>query len=162
VSSAVRDRLLAVIMLAFAASYVGMARAIEDSLLADAVGAGGVPQGVGLMIGLAAVMLFAKSWTVRPEPAAEGSSAGQPQGLDRAGIVRTVGLVLLLLGYAAVLPWLGYGASVVLLLLASGWLAGAPLRLPLVGTALLGGPVLWLLFDGLLQVSMPVGRLWGG
>ena len=161
-SDAARDRWLAVLMLAFAASYVSMARSIEDSLLADAVGAGGVPQGVGLMIGLAALLLFAKSWVGQAGAPAQAAQTEEPGGLDKSGIARTVGLVLLLSGYAAVLPWLGYVVSVVLLLLASGWLAGAPLRLPLVGTALVGGPGLWLLFDGLLQVSMPVGRLWGG
>jgi len=115
VSSAVRDRLLAVIMLAFAASYVGMARAIEDSLLADAVGAGGVPQGVGLMIGLAAVMLFAKSWTVRPEPAAEG--VGLVLLLLGIGIVGTLG-EFGSLGQSSHLP---VGLAVVALTLLSGW-----------------------------------------
>lgn len=162
-----RDRLLSVVALVFAVTYVSQARAIEDSLLADAVGAGGVPQGVGVAIGVAALALFAKTWIRKPTAGATASpSPGGQEGAEEAsgasGPLRTVGLVGLLLGYAAVLPWLGYVPSVMALLLASGWLAGAALRWPLIATAGLGGPLLWLLFDRLLQVSMPVGKLWGG
>jgi hypothetical protein len=49
-----------------------------------------------------------------------------------------------------------------LLVLASGWLAGAALRAPLLACAAIAGPALWVLFDRALQVHMPVGRLWGG
>jgi putative tricarboxylic transport membrane protein len=165
-NAAARDRLLSMLTLVFAVTYVSQARAIEDSLLADAVGAGGVPQGVGIAIGVAAVALFAKTWARKT---VGGGAGAQPEGserssgaMDEAGPMRTAGLVMLLLGYAAVLPWAGYVLSVITLLLTSGWLAGAPLRLPLIATAGLGGPLLWFLFDRLLQVSLPVGRLWGG
>ena len=57
-----RDRLLSVLTAAFAVTYITAARRIEDSLLSDAVGAGGVPQGVGIAMLLMAVALFAKSF----------------------------------------------------------------------------------------------------
>jgi hypothetical protein len=44
--------------------------------------------------------------------------------------------------------------------LASGLLAGAPPGLTLLATAGLGAPLLWLLFDQVLQVRMPPGALW--
>lgn len=159
-----RDRLLAILTLAFSATYFALARSIEDSLLADAVGAGGVPQGVGVMIGLAALALWAKSWVGQTQTDAPvATSAGVPPSGDRlSGTFRTVGMVALLLAYAAALPWLGYIVSIVLLLLLAAWLAGARLGAPMIGASLLGGPALWLLFDGLLQVRMPWGRLWGG
>jgi len=163
VSQAGRDRLLAAVMLAFAAAVVLQARAIEDSLLADSVGAGGVPQGVGVALGLAALALLAKSWFGPGNAgAAAPSAAGSNATGERAGAWRTAGLVVVLLVHALALPWLGYGVTVVALLLACGWLAGAPLKLPLLLTALLGGPLLWVLFDRLLRVRMPIGMLWGG
>jgi hypothetical protein len=77
-------------------------------------------------------------------------------------LLRTAGLVLILIGYGALLPWLGYAATVSLLALASGWLAGAALRWPLLVFSAASGPALWAMFDQALQVRMPVGSLWGG
>ena len=150
-----RDRVLALLALMLAAACVTGARAIEDSLLADAVGAGGVPQGVGIAMGLAALALFLKSF-LGVAPSAEAGAA--KPWLD--GAARTTGLVLILAGYAAVLPIAGYPLSVSLLGLAAGRLAGAPLKLPLIVCAALAGPLLWALFDALLKVRMPGGTLW--
>ena len=160
-----RDRLLAVLVAAFAASYVAAARGIEDSLLSDAVGAGGVPQGVGIAMFIAAVALFAKSFTGKAGVAARHDSNGS-NGNDDAKpwlptLLRTAGLVLILVVYGVLLPLLGYPLAVSLLVGACGWLAGAAPRLPLLLCTVLSGPALWLLFDQLLQVRMPVGSLWG-
>ena len=151
-----RDRLLAVVVAAFAASYVASARGIEDSLLSDAVGAGGVPQGVGIVMGLAAVALFAKSFI---------GTSGRDQSESDPWLpilLRTGGLVLILLAYGALLPWLGYPLTICLLVGASGWLAGAKPNLSLLLCAAVSGPSLWAMFDQALQVRMPVGTLWGG
>lgn len=162
--SVLRDRLLAAGTAVFALSYIAAARAIEDSLLSDAVGAGGVPQGVGVALLLAAVALFIKTWRrpVRaPSDATAQDDGASPREPWAAAAARTAGLVTILLGYGALLPWAGYIVTVMLLILACGWLAGAALRGPLLACAALGGPLLWLLFDRLLQVRMPVGSLWG-
>ena len=150
-----RDRVLALLALMLAAACVTGARAIDDSLLADAVGAGGVPQGVGIAMGLAALALFVKSFL---GAAPVGEAGASKPWLD--GAARTAGLVLILAGYAAVLPIAGYPLSVSLLVLAAGRLAGAPLKLPLFVCAALAGPLLWALFDALLKVRMPLGTLW--
>ena len=152
-----RDRLLALLTAAFATSYIAAARAIEDSLLADEVGAGGVPQGVGLVMLLAALALFAKSF-VGAAPVEAAPVAAAPRW--RAAALRTTGLVVVLLAYGALLPWAGYPVSVSLLVLAAGRLAGAALGATLLWSALLAGPGMWLLFDRLLQVRMPLGTLW--
>jgi putative tricarboxylic transport membrane protein len=193
-SDAQRDRLLAVAALVFAGSLIAGARALEDSLLSDAVGAGGVPQGVGIAMGLAAVALFAKSFFGGPKaraaaqaravsgPAAkaadgkgganavnaghashagdagEAGEAGEAMGWTAAA--RTAGLVAILVAYGLLLPWLGYPLTVSLLVLASGWLAGAALKPPLFLCALASGPLLWAMFDWALRVRMPVGSLW--
>lgn len=162
-----RDRLLAVVVAVFAASTIAAARGIEDSLLSDAVGAGGVPQGVGIAMLVAAVALFIKTFMGRAsEKSAAVTAQSEPESDhgDEAsgGWWRTAGLVLILIGYGVLLPLLGYLLTVSLLVLASGWLAGAAFKLPLWLCAALSGPLLWGLFDQLLQVRMPVGSLWGG
>ena len=164
-----RDRLLAVGAAVVAASFVGAARAIEDSLLSDAVGAGGVPQGVGVAMGVAALALFVKSFTGAPRSAGAGGAADATDATDaaddaapstRSVFLRSGGLVLILIGYGVLLPRLGYAPTVSLLVLASGWLAGAALRAPLLLCAAAAGPILWALFDKALQVRMPVGAWW--
>jgi hypothetical protein len=149
-----RDRVLAVLAGLLAISCIAAARAIEDSLLADAVGAGGVPQGVGIAMGIAALALFAKSFLGKAVPAANQSAPWH------VAAWRTTGLVLILIGYAAVLPLIGYPLSISMLVLAAGRLAGAPLRWPLLVCAVLAGPLLWTLFDLVLKVRMPLGSLW--
>ncbi len=156
-----RDRLLAVVVAVFAASYIGAARGIEDSMLSDAVGAGGVPQGVGIAMLVAAVALFIKTFMGR-DAAQLAVVKTAPEAEETGGLWRTAGLVLILIGYGLLLPVLGYPLTVSLLVGASGWLAGAAFKLPLWLCAALTGPLLWGLFDQLLQVRMPVGSLWGG
>jgi putative tricarboxylic transport membrane protein len=152
-----RDRLLGVATVVFATSYVLAARSIEDSLLADAVGAGGVPQGVGIAMAAAGLGVFAASWKHEATtPQAQGDESSSADA-----VMRTLALVALLLAYAVTLPWIGYVPAVFLLLLAVGRLAGAPIGRTLLLTAGLGAPLLWLLFDRILQVRMPSGSLWG-
>ena len=167
-SGRARDRLLAVLTATFAASYITAARGIEDSLLADAVGAGGVPQGVGAVMLLAALALFAKSF--RAGKAARDPSSATLHAIPNleaermpwhAVLLRCAGLVAILVVYGLLLPWLGYPLTVSLLVLAVGWLAGAALKLPLFAFAAASGPLLWAMFDWALKVRMPVGSLWG-
>ena len=178
VGERLRERLLALGAAVFAGSLIAAAREIEDSMLSDAVGAGGVPQGVGIAMAVAAVALFAKSFsagTTKTTEAAQAESSdvngnGNGNGNDRSNRAatgwqavarRTAGLVAILLAYGLLLPVLGYPLTVSLLVLACGWLAGAPLKMPLLLFAALSGPLLWAMFDLALQVRMPVGSLWG-
>ena len=73
---------------------------------------------------------------------------------------QAAGLVLILVGYTLLLPLAGYMLSIGLLVLAAGWLAGAPLRAPLLLAAAVAGPLFWMLFGYLLQVRMPAGSWW--
>ena len=157
-----RDRLLSVLTAIFAVSYIGAARRIEDSLLSDAVGAGGVPQGVGVAMLVAAIALFAKSFRGSAVQAtAPARHTSENAGLPWPAVaLRTAGLVAILAGYGVLLPRLGYPLTVSLLVLASGWLAGAAPRWPLWLCAVIAGPLLWALFDWALQVRMPIGSVW--
>ncbi len=176
----IRDRVLALLAAVLAVSYVLAARGIEDSLLSDEVGAGGVPQAVGVLMLLAAVALFGKSFIgarhdatgdksrrttpIDPSEAAAAARAKAPTATAsdrRRFITRTAGLVLILVGYTLLLPLAGYMLSIGLLVLSAGWLAGAPLRAPLLLAAAVAGPLFWMLFGYLLQVRMPAGSWWG-
>lgn len=160
-SGAQKDRVLALLAAVFAVSLITAARAIEDSLLSDAVGAGGVPQGVGGVMLVAALALFGSSF--REQTAAVNAShdsVAEDSATPWSVATRTAGLVIVLIGFGLLLPLLGYAATVSLLVLAVGWLAGAALRAPLLLCAAGTGPFLWALFDKALQVRMPVGSLW--
>lgn len=157
-----RDRILAVLTAALAATYVVGARGLEDSLLSDAVGAGGVPKAVGVTMLVTALALFGKSFFGEKRGVAAATrTEAQAPGDRRRFVVRTAGLVLILCGYVALLPLAGYPVSISLLVLSAGWLAGAALRVPLLLCAAAAGPVMWALFGLLLQVRMPFGTWWG-
>ena len=156
-----RDRLLSLLTAAFAVTYITAARRIEDSLLSDSVGAGGVPQGVGIAMLLMALALFANSFRGSTAATTAADDAEKQAGPGWQAIaLRTAGLVAILVGYGLALPLLGYPLTVSLLVLAAGRLAGAAMRWPLLLCAAVAGPLLWAMFDWALKVRMPVGSLW--
>ena len=160
-SDAWRDRLLGGIGSAFAVLYIVTARGIEDSMLADAVGAGGVPQAAGMVLLIASMALLVKSFFVR------GAAPSQPQaqapddatqGLSRPWLAAAA-LVLILVVYVLLLPLVGYIIAVSLLGLAVAVLGGARERRTLLLFTAFSGVALWLMFDLALKIRMPVGAL---
>ena len=156
------DRITAVVGAVLAISYLLYARGIEDSLLADSVGANGVPMGVGGLLLLACVALFFKSGvksvasaTPAEAAASDDSAAGGAEHPHRMAL----GLLTLLAAYVALLPFLGYVLSIGLLVGSVAWLAGARQRVSVLACMVLAGPALWLLFDWALEIHLPVG-LW--
>jgi putative tricarboxylic transport membrane protein len=155
------DRITGALGVLLSVSYVLYARGIEDSLLADGVGANGVPTGVGVVLLLASLALFCKSWAasssvaeqdVTEENAAEEAGAKHPHRM-------ALGLLGILAAYVALLPVLGYVVSIGLLVGSVAWLAGARKRVSVLACMLIAGPALWLMFDWALEIHMPMG-LW--
>ncbi|MCJ7800018.1 MAG: tripartite tricarboxylate transporter TctB family protein [Polaromonas sp.] len=149
------DRISGALGIALSASYVAYSQTIEDSMLADTVGASGVPNGVGLVMLLASAALLVKAKPPRvtdemPAPTEAGS--GRPH-------VQALGLLAVLVVYVLILPLAGYWISIALLLGAVAWLVGARTPKTLLLCAVLGASALWLLFSMALQVRMPSG-LW--
>jgi hypothetical protein len=141
--------------LAFSLAYIAKARGIEDSLLADEVGASGVPVAIGcLMAATSAVLLVKALLSARaiqqPAPETDAPAGMRPHLL-------AFGLMALLTVYMVLLPWLGYVVAIGLLAAAVAWFAGGRERKALLGFALLTGPFLWFLFDFALKVRMPAG-----
>jgi hypothetical protein len=155
------DRISGALGVTLATAYVLNAQTIEDSMLADAVGAAGVPTGVGVMLALASLALLLK--TLRS--AADDLTDEMPApGMDASGVSRrphamAAGLLAILAVYVALLPVLGYVLSIGLLIGAVAWFAGARQLLSVIACMLLAGPLLWLLFDWALEIRLPVG-LW--
>ena len=159
------DRTTAVITgasgLVISVAYILKARAIEDSLLADPVGAAGVPVAVGALLAVASIGLLVKAAIARPK--ALPSVATTPE--DKSGSVQTearphllaFGLLLLLSAYLLALPWLGYVVSIGLLASSIAWLSGGRRPKVLLGFAICTGPLLWLLFDFALRIRLPAG-----
>lgn len=146
-------------------AYVWQARAIEDSLLSDEVGAGGVPAAVGILMLVVSIALLLKTLLARSrggrtssrgasQEDADASSGDSPHGQPHR---MALGLLLILAAYVALLPWAGYIVSMGLLVAAVALFAGARMAPVLVVFAVSMGPVLWFLFEYLLQVRMPAG-----
>jgi hypothetical protein len=144
--------------LAFSLVYINFARGIEDSLLADAVGASGVPVSVGALMALASAALLVKGFL--PVARSKSSKEEEADGSD-ASVMRphwlAAGLLLILAVYLLALPWLGYVVSIGLMAAAVGWFAGGRDVKVLLGFTVFTGPILWFLFDFALKVRMPAG-----
>ncbi len=159
------DRMTGLLGILLSATYVAHARGIEDSLLADEVGAAGVPSAVGVVLMLASASLLIKGSVPARQGAgapAEAEADEQP-GTDTHTPWRAEKLALALLAvltaYMLMLPLAGYTVSIALLIAAVAWLVGARAPRTVALSALGGALCLYGLFTVLLQIRMPPG-LW--
>ena len=157
-NDALVDRISGGLGMLLAASYIATAQSIEDSLLADAVGASGVPTGVGVVLLIASLFLFAKSFKTKAGMLTETEGETAEGGSEHPHAM-ALGLLLILAAYVFLLPILGYVLSVGLLVGAAAWFAGARAYTSLALCAVLAGPLLWFVFDWTLEIRLPVG-LW--
>ena len=151
-----KDGLLGILTALFSLAYIGYARSIEDSLLADSVGAGGVPLGLGIALFIASTTLAVKAFRAP----ANGLAGDFPEeARNIRGHVIAAALVAMLVAYALLVPVAGYIVTVSLLVLAVAVLARAPLKPMLLISSALSGILFWLLFEWALGIHMPIGRL---
>lgn len=158
------DLLLGLVALGVSAGYLYEASRIAESLLADVVGAGGVPTALGwamaalgMILCVRGVLSFAPA-KIAAAPSVAGSNPCAPM---RPHLL-ALGMLAILMVYVVVVPHVGYVAATALLIGAVARFAGVSFdrNLPLVAIA--GGLVLWLLFDPVLGISLPVGSWWQG
>lgn len=154
-----RDGVTGALALAVSIAYVAQARGIENSLLSDEVGAGGVPAAVGTLLGLVGAALLAKGLLARWRGGGETGTVRPPTAWRPHAAAAA--LLLVLSVYVWLLPRLGYVASVIALVAAVAWLAGSRQWRTVAAMAVVTGPLLWLVFDRVLQVRMPAG-VFGG
>ena len=149
------DRITGVLGILVSASYIAYARQIEDSLLADEVGAAGVPTAVGLVMMLAAAGLLLKARRPSAAPVGDGAKADTPWAAHWLALA----LLGVLAAYVLVLPVAGYWVSVALLIGAVSALVGACDRKVILACSVLGASGLFTLFTLLLNIRLPAG-LW--
>lgn len=150
-SAAARDLALGVAALALAGAWWVLAAAIPVSLLADAVGPGGVPMAVAVLMGAAGAVLVLRS-VLRP---AREPLPGPAHG-------RAAGLFALLVAYVLALPFVGYPLALGLLAGAVALYAGARPGLALAGFAAGTGALFWFGFVRVMGIPFPAGTLFGG
>ena len=152
--SRLRDIAFALGAMLVGAAWYHQASIIEDSLLSDAIGAGGVPKVLAAVMAGTGALLLLRTLLARPP------QDGQGRGVTPH--VKAAGLLALLIGYALLAPLLGYPLAIALFAAATATYAGA--RLGLVTAAFGAGValVLWLGFVKLLGVTFPAGAVFGG
>jgi len=149
-----RDAGLGVLAIVVAGAYYAEAATIQQSLLADAVGADGVPRMLAVGMALSGLVLAGRS-VLRPAAAPDGD-------LPMSAHLRAAGLLAILVIYLLVVPVAGYPLSVAALIAAVAVYAGARVNTTLAITAVAGAAAFWLMFRWLLGIPLPVGMLsWG-
>ena len=156
-SARLADRITGVLGILVSASYVAYARQIEDGMLADEVGAAGVPSAVGLLMMLAGAGLLLKS--LRPDRAVAAGGDAAPKTSPWTAHGLALALLAVLAGYMLLLPLAGYWVSVALLIGAVSTLVGARDRKVILACSVLGASGLYTLFTLLLNIRLPAG-LW--
>ena len=134
-----RDHVLAALGIVLAAAFWFAADAVPTSMLSDAVGAGGVPKGIAVVLGL---LSFAVVFS-------------RPRAFESQDHLKALGIAALGFVYVIVAPLVGYLVSITALAGGAALYYGAPRRpgvaLFALGTALL----LWLLFGRMLGIALP-------
>lgn len=143
------DRIFAAVWLALTAAYAYAARDYVAPYSYEPIG----PRAFPML--LAAISAACSLWLlVRP-----GRFAETLEGLPPGGLPRAIGLAAVLLGYGIAFEWLGFPLATVLATLAIGRLFGGAWMKMLVAGACLGVG-LYVLFDTLLDVTVPLGSIW--
>lgn len=150
--SRTRDIACGVLGLALASAYYAAADAIPKSLLADEVGADGVPKALALSLSLLSALLLLRA--VRVRNAADDDETQQASALQH---LRALGLVALGFAYIWATPHLGYLLGIALLISATALYYGSRPGLSLVLSASGGAVFLWAMFAKMLDVQMPAG-----
>ena len=152
-----RDLVFGSATLAVAASYYALTSTIPQSQLADPIGPQGLPKTYAIVLAVLSIVLIARSRRTasleRPNP--------EPTNRELAnrGMVRVAGMLLIGVGYIAVLPSLGYLLSVAMLITATTYFQGGRVNGRTLAIALSGAALFWVLFIWLLRIQYPAG-LW--
>ncbi len=142
------DRVFAVAWLAFCAAVAWLAWRIEAPFSYEPIG----PRAFPLL--LCAAMAASAAWIlVKPD-----REPDWPRGTARG---KAIVLVVAFVAYAFAFEWLGFPLATALVTVAVGRLFGGGWIAIAVGGAGLGGG-LWYFFDKLLDVTLPLGRVFAG
>lgn len=139
-----RDLVCAALGLALAAAYWTAAGAVPVSLLADEVGAGGVPRGLAVLLALFSAGIGLKALLARV-----------PAVRDPGSHLRALGIAALGFAYVALAPLAGYLIATSLLAGSAAYYYGARRPAGVALFALGSAALLWLAFGVLLGIPLP-------
>ena len=142
------DRIFAGLWLVFCAAVAWLAWKIEAPFSYEPIG----PRAYPLLV--TGIMAASAAWLLlKPD-----REPDWPRGAARA---KAAVLVVAFLAYAFLFEWLGFPLATALATVAVGRLFGGGWIAVLAGGAGLGGG-LWYFFDKLLDVTLPLGRVFAG
>jgi putative tricarboxylic transport membrane protein len=158
------DFYLGVGAIALSGAWLYVASDIQESMLSDATGAGGIPRVLGYLMAVLGLLLCLRSvsfkrqvGSARPtEPAPENSV---PAGWKNNPNLQALILLGILAGYVVLAPYLGYLAVTALLLGVVAAYGGAPVDRKLLLVSACGGIALWLSFAWALNIPMQTSAL---
>lgn len=144
--------------MALAAGYLYAASGIEESMLSDATGAGGVPRALGWLMAALGLLLCLRSVSLNREQKAAARDA-PPERAKTHPHLQALGLLAILAGYVVVAPYLGYAIAMGVLVAAVAAYAGAAIDRNMLLVAAAAGLGFWLVFAKLLGISMQTSVL---
>lgn len=150
-SASARDIALGLAALVLAGGYWALAVDLPISLLSDAVGPGGVPVAIAMLMAVAGVVLILRSLVGAPREAPPSPAHG-----------RAAGMLALLVAYVLAVPIIGYPLALGLLVGAIALYAGERPGLGLAAFAVGIGVFFWFGFVRVMGIPFPAGTLFGG
>jgi hypothetical protein len=154
------DAVVGLAALVVAGVYAFFASGIPRSYLADPVGAAGLPEGYAIALALLGVLLVAQS-LASPAPRRVTVESGHDR-VAASQHFRAIGLLLPGIAYLVLISSLGYLVAIFVLIIAVALYAGARPDLKLLSVSVAGAIAMWVIFDQLFNIPLPVGSLWQG
>jgi putative tricarboxylic transport membrane protein len=155
-----RDSAVAVGLIGCAGLYWLGADQIRVSRLEGIVGAQAVPKGLAVSLAILAALLLAQDlWRARRAAGAVGVEAGEISGSHAH--LRAGGMLLIGVGYLALVGTIGYVPAVALLVVATALYLGQSWSIKLGFLAIGLGFLYYVIFVRLLGIPLPAG-IWPG
>jgi putative tricarboxylic transport membrane protein len=158
------DFYLGVGAIGLAGAWLYVASGIQESMLSDATGAGGIPRVLGYLMAALGLLLCLRSVSFTA-PASSANSAepapqpGAPASWKSNPHMQALILLGILVGYVVLAPYLGYMVATAVLLGVVAAYGGAPVDRKLLVVSAGGGIALWLSFAWALSIPMQTSVL---
>jgi putative tricarboxylic transport membrane protein len=149
-----RDAIVGLGLIVVAGLYWLGADQIRVSKLEGIVGAQAVPKGLAISLAVLSVLLIAQA-LLRPGRAA--GPTGEAEAFGSRAHLRAAGMLLIGIGYLAVVGTVGYMPAVVLLVVATALYLGQGMSARLVLVAVGLAVLYYLIFVRLLGIPLPPG-----
>jgi hypothetical protein len=160
-SATSRDFAFATVTAAVGLAYYRLTTQVPQSTLDDTVGPVGLPRLYAvILVALSLITIVpAALAVVRRQPPQRGARAEARALRCRAPrrSWRFAGMLLIGVLYVAIVPWLGYGPSIALLIAGTAWYQGGAINRRVVVVSASGALILWLLFVAFLRIPQPPG-----